>query len=259
MHPVLIHIGKLHIYSYGLMIAIGIVVGLFLARQQAAREEIDPDKIIDISFYALVAALIGSRLLFVLMNFAEYADRPLDILKIWEGGLVFYGGLIPAVAIGICYIKRFGLPLWQVTDIFAPSVAIGHAFGRIGCFLAGCCYGKPSTLPWAVTFTDSRTLAPQGVSLHPTQLYSSLGLFAIFAFLIWLRKRKTFHGELLWAYTLAYSIFRFFIEFLRGDPRGSCLGGLLSSAQTIGIFVAGISVVMFLYLRKRGLRASVRH
>jgi len=258
MHPVLFHIWKLHIYSYGLMIAIGILVGLFLARRQAMLEGINPDKIVDIAFYILLAALIGSRLLFVLTNFGEYAADPIKILKIWEGGLVFYGGLIPAVAIGIWYIKRLGLPLWQVTDLFAPSVAIGHAFGRIGCFLAGCCYGTPSSLPWAVTFTDPRSLAPQGIHLHPTQLYSSLGLFAIFAFLIWLRKRRTFPGELLWSYTLVYSIVRFFMEFLRGDPRGSVLGGLLSSAQAIGIFLAGISVVMLLYLRKRGLKENVR-
>jgi len=259
MHPVLINIGKIHIYSYGLMIAIGILVGLFLARRQAAREGIDPNKIIDIAFYALVAALIGSRLLFVLTNFGEYTDNPLDILKIWEGGLVFYGGLIPAVAVAIWYIKRANLPLWQVTDIFAPSIAIGHAFGRIGCFLAGCCYGTPSSLPWAVTFADPRSLAPQGIPLHPTQLYSSLGLFAIFAFLVFLRRKKTFQGEILWSYTLVYSIFRFFIEFLRGDPRGSFFGGLLSSAQTIGIVLAGISVIMLLYLRKRGLSSNVRH
>jgi phosphatidylglycerol:prolipoprotein diacylglycerol transferase len=252
MHPVLINIGKLHIYSYGLMIAIGIVAGLFVARRQAVREGIDPNKIIDITFYLLVTALIGSRLLFVLMNFQEYAADPIRILKIWEGGLVFYGGLLPAVAIGIWYITRLGLPVWQVADIFAPSVVIVHAFGRIGCFLAGCCYGKPSTLPWAVTFTDPRSLAPQGIPLHPAQLYSSFSLFAIFAFLILLRKRKAFHGELFWTYTLIYSIFRFFIEFLRGDPRGSVLGGILSTTQAISIPLAGISVVMLLYLNKRG-------
>jgi phosphatidylglycerol:prolipoprotein diacylglycerol transferase len=257
MHPVLFSIGRFNIiHSYGLMIAIGILVGLFLAWRQAAREGIDPNKIIDITFYLLVSALIGSRLLFVLMNFQEYAADPIKIFKIWEGGLVFYGGLIPAVAVGIWYIKRLGLPLWQVTDIFAPSVAIGHAFGRIGCFLAGCCYGKPSTLPWAVTFTDPRSLAPLGIPLHPTQLYSSLGLFAIFAVLIWLRKRKAFQGEIFWSYALMYSVFRFFIEFLRGDPRGSVLGGLLSTTQAIGIPVAGISVVMLLYLGKRGLKGK---
>jgi phosphatidylglycerol:prolipoprotein diacylglycerol transferase len=258
MHPILFHIGRLTLYSYGFMIAVGIMVGLFLARRQAAREGIDQDKIIDITFYILLAALIGSRLLFVLMNFREYADNPLTILKIWEGGLVFYGGLLPAAAIGIWYIRRLGLPLWQVTDIFAPSLAIGHAFGRIGCFLAGCCYGEACALPWAVTFTDPRSLAPQGIPLHPTQLYSSLGLLVLFAFLIFLRKKKTFEGELFWSYIFCYSVGRFFLEFLRGDERGSVLGGILSTTQAISIPLAGISVVMFLYLRKRGVKRHAR-
>jgi phosphatidylglycerol:prolipoprotein diacylglycerol transferase len=240
------------------MIAVGIMVGLFLARRQAAQEGIDRDKIVDITFYILLAALIGSRLLFVLMNFGEYADNPLNILKIWEGGLVFYGGLVPAVAIGIWYIKRLGLPLWQVADIFAPSLAIGHAFGRIGCFLAGCCYGEACALPWAVTFTDPRTLAPPGIPLHPTQLYSSLGLFALFAFLVFLRKKKTFQGEIFWSYVFCYSVGRFFLEFLRSDARGSVLGGLLSTTQAIGIPLAGISVFMFLYLRNRGTTRHAR-
>ena len=167
MHPILLKIGPITIYSYGVMIALGIITGLFLARRQARKEGIDPDKIIDIIFYLLITALVGARLLFVLMNFTEYIADPLAILKIWEGGLVFYGGLVPAVAVGIWYIKRLGLPLWQVADIFAPSLAIGHAMGRIGCFFAGCCYGAFCDLPWAVTFTDPRSLAPQGVPLHP--------------------------------------------------------------------------------------------
>lgn len=253
MYPVLLNIGRFNIYTYGVMIALGLLVGVFLARRQAVREGIDPDKIVDVTFYVLLVALIGSRLLFVFMNFQQYAHNPIKALKIWEGGLVFYGGLLPAVAIGIWYIKRIGLPLWPVTDIFAPSVAIGHAIGRIGCFFAGCCYGKACSLPWAVTFKDPRSLAPLGTSLHPTQLYSSISLFLIFAFLIFLRRRKRFHGELFWSYILIYSIVRFLMEFLRGDPRGSVLGGLFSTTQAIGIPLAGISVFMFLYLRKRGL------
>jgi phosphatidylglycerol:prolipoprotein diacylglycerol transferase len=258
MHPVLFQLGWITIYSYGFMIALGIIVGLFLARRQAMREGIDPNKIVDIAFYCLVAALVGARLLFVLLNFGEYADDPVKILKIWEGGLVFYGGLLPAAALGIWYIKRLDLPLWQVADIFAPSVAIGQAFGRIGCFFAGCCYGSSCTLPWAVTFTDPRSLAPQGVPLHPTELYSSLGLFVLFAFLVWLRKKKTFPGELFWSYILCYSLGRFFLEFFRGDPRGSVFGGALSTAQAIGIPLAGISVVMLLYLRKQGIKGNGR-
>jgi phosphatidylglycerol:prolipoprotein diacylglycerol transferase len=258
MHPILLKIGPITIYSYGVMIALGIITGLFLARRQARQEEIDPDKIIDISFYLLIAALIGARLMFVLMNFKEYIADPLAILKIWEGGLVFYGGLVPAVVVGIWYIKRLGLPLWQVADILAPSLAIGHAMGRIGCFFAGCCYGGVCDLPWAVTFTDPRSLAPQGVPLHPSQLYSSLSLFALFAFLILLRKKKTFHGELFWTYILCYAIGRFLLEFLRDDLRGGFLGGVLSPAQVIGIPVAGISVVMLLYLKQRGVKKHGR-
>lgn len=258
MHPVLFHIGKVTLYSYGFMIAVGILVGLFLARRQAAKEGIDQDKIIDIVFYILVAALVGARLLFVLMNFGEYAAHPLDIVKIWQGGLVFYGGLVPGVVIAIWYIRRLGLPLWQVTDIFAPSLAIGHAFGRIGCFLAGCCYGEACALPWAVTFTDPRSLAPQGVPLHPTQLYSALGLLLLFAFLVFLRKKKTFQGELFWTYILCYAVGRFLLEFLRGDDRGSVLGGILSTTQAISIPLAGISVVMLLYLSKRGAKKHGR-
>ena len=258
MHPVLFHIGRLTVYSYGFMIAVGIVAGLFLARHQAAREGIDPDKIIDISFYILVAALIGARLLFVLMNLGEYTAHPLDILKIWQGGLVFYGGLLPAVAVGIWYIKRLGLPLWQMTDIIAPSLALGHAFGRIGCFLAGCCYGETCTLPWAVTFTDPRSLAPRGIPVHPTQLYSAFGLFLLFAFLLFLRKKKTFPGELFWMYLLCYAVGRFLLEFLRGDDRGLVLGGTLSLTQAISIPLAGISVAMLLYLKGRGAKSNVR-
>jgi phosphatidylglycerol:prolipoprotein diacylglycerol transferase len=259
MYPILFKLGPITIYSYGLMIALGIMVGLFLARRQAKREGIDPDKILDITLYVLLAALIGARLLFVFMNFAEYADEPLRILKIWEGGLVFYGGLLPAVAIGIWYIKRLGLPLWQIADILAPSLAIGHAMGRIGCFFAGCCYGGACDLPWAVTFTNPQSLAyPLGEPLHPTQLYSSLSLFALFGFLILLRKKKTFPGELFWTYILCYAFGRFLLEFLRGDPRGGFLGGLLSPAQVIGIPLAGISVAMLLYLRKRGSKRDVR-
>jgi phosphatidylglycerol---prolipoprotein diacylglyceryl transferase len=258
VHPVLFSIGRLTIYSYGFMIAVGMMAGLFLARRQAAREGIDQDKIIDIAFYILVAALIGARLLFVLMNLGEYAAHPLDILKIWQGGLVFYGGLLPAVAIAIWYIKRLGLPLWQMADIFAPSLALGHAFGRIGCFLAGCCYGEACGLPWAVTFTDPRSLAPQGIPLHPTQLYSVLGLLLLFAFLLFLRKKKTFQGELFWTYLLCYTVGRFFLEFLRGDDRGSVLGGILSTTQAISIPLAGISVAMLLYLRSKGMKKDAR-
>jgi phosphatidylglycerol:prolipoprotein diacylglycerol transferase len=138
VHPVLITIGRFHLYTYGAMIALGIFVGLTLAKREATRQGIDANRIFDITFYVLITALIGSRLLYVGLNYEEYLAHPVRILKLWEGGLVFYGGLVPAVAVGLWYMQRHAMPVWQVADIFAPSMAIGHAFGRLGCFFAGC-------------------------------------------------------------------------------------------------------------------------
>ena len=256
MYPVLIDFGAFRIYTYGVMIALGLLVGIILATRRARREGIDANKILDTTFYALIAALLGSRLLFVLFYLEDYLDAPFRILKLWEGGLVFYGGLIPAVIVGLWYITRSGLPIWQTADIFAPSIAIGHGLGRLGCFFAGCCYGKECNLPWAITFTDPRGLGPLGVSVHPTQLYESLFLLCLFVFLVLLRRHKRFHGELLWIYVLSYSVGRFLIEFLRGDYRGPWTAGVISTTQVVALVSGGISVAMLLYLRKKAERLS---
>jgi phosphatidylglycerol:prolipoprotein diacylglycerol transferase len=148
MYPKLIGIGPLTIHTYGFLIAIGFLIGLWLAVRQATKEGIFPTKIIDLGFYILLAAIIGSRLFFVVINLDHYLRNPLDIFKIWEGGLVFYGGVLLAIPTVIWYVRKNNLALWQTADIFAPSVAIGHVFGRLGCFAAGCCYGKVAqTLP----------------------------------------------------------------------------------------------------------------
>lgn len=256
MYPVLIDFGAFRIYTYGVTIATGLLVGIILATRRARREGIDANKILDATFYVLIIALVGSRLLFVLFYLDDYFYNPLRILKLWEGGLVFYGGLVPAVLVGLWYIRRSGLPLWQTADIFAPSIAVGHAFGRLGCFFAGCCYGKECDLPWAITFTDPRGLAPLNVSLHPTQLYESLFLVFLFVFLVILRPHKGFHGALLWTYVLSYSVGRFIIEFLRGDYRGSMLAGMVSTTQIVAVVLGGISVMMLLYLKRKAAGAS---
>src|SRR6266498_2676993 len=147
MHPVLIRIGPLTIHTYGVLVAAGFLLGLALAARQAKREGVPPERIIDIGFYVVLSAIVGSRLFFVALNYSHYIRHPLDIFKIWEGGLVFYGGLILAVPVSIWYIKKQKLDLSGIADIFAPSLAIGHAIGRLGCFFAGCCYGRLSQLP----------------------------------------------------------------------------------------------------------------
>lgn len=252
MHPDLFRIGPITIHTYGVMVAIGFLLGMGLALRQARKEGIPSERISDLSFYLLLAAIIGSRVFYILLNPGPYIKNPLAIFKIWEGGLVFYGGLIFAVITGMIYIKRHGLHLWQIADIFAPSIAIGHAIGRLGCFFAGCCHGRPAEVPWAVTFTDPHSLAPLGIPLHPTQLYESAGEFVIFLILILLRKRQAFKGELFWTYVMLYSILRFSVEFFRGDAARGMLAEGLSLAQAISVIMFFIAVGFMTFLRSRG-------
>ncbi len=253
MHPDLFSIGPITIHTYGVMVAIGFLLGVGLALRQARKEGIPPERISDLSFYLLLAAIIGSRIFYVLLNPGPYIKNPLAILKIWEGGLVFYGGLIFAVITGVIYIKRHNLSLWQIADIFAPSIAIGHAIGRLGCFFAGCCHGRPADLPWAVTFTDPHSLAPLGIALHPTQLYEAGGEFINFLILLLLRKRQTFRGEIFWSYVILYSILRFFVEFFRGDAARGMLTQELSVAQAISIVMFFTAIGFMTFLRRKRL------
>jgi len=219
MHPILIKLGPFTIYSYGFFLAIGFLLAIVYATREAKRVGVDPQKVSDMAFYLIVSALIGARLLFILTEFHDFVDNPLEVFKIWKGGLVFYGGFIGALLAGIWYVKRNNMPLWKTADIIAPAIALGQSLGRIGCFSAGCCYGREADVPWAVTFTDPNSLARLGVPLHPTQLYESALDLGIFLFLITLRKRKTFEGQLIWLYTLLYAVARLIVESFRDGSR----------------------------------------
>jgi len=250
MHPVLIRFGPFTIHTYGFLIAIGVLVGLWLAVIQAKKENIPADKILDLSFYLLLAAIVGSRLFFILINAGHYINHPLDIFKIWEGGLVFYGGVLLAVPVAIWYVKRNGLDMWNTADIFAPSIAIAHVFGRLGCLAAGCCHGKAAEdLPWGIIFTDPECLAPTNVLLHPTQLYESAGELLIFLTLIMLRNRKSFKGWLFMSYLILYAVLRFIVEFFRGDVGRGFIIGNLSVSQGISILMFFTGVIGFFVLR----------
>ncbi len=253
MYPVLIKIGPITIHTYGFMIAIGFLFALYFAIRNARKEGIGPNIITDLSFYILIAAITGSRLLFILINYSYYISNPLAIFKIWEGGLVFYGGVLLAVPVVLFYAKKHNLKLWLIADIFAPSIAIGHAFGRIGCFFAGCCFGRASeTLPWGVVFTNPECLAPLNVRLHPTQLYESVGEFINFFILILLQKRKSYNGQIFLSYILIYSVLRFIVEIFRGDfARGFIISGIsVSQGISIIMFVIAISGMLFLRQKK---------
>lgn len=254
VYPILIRLGSFHIYAYGVFIALGFILGFSYAVRRGREEGIPLERIVDLLFCIVLSAIVGSRLLFVLVEFDHYRNYPSHILRIWEGGLVFYGGLILAVVVSIGYLKLNRLPVWKFTDLFSPPIALGLFFGRMGCFFAGCCYGKETLLPWGVTFTDPNSLARLNIILHPTQLYEALASLALFLFLDWKRNRKAFEGQLFCLFLLLYSVIRFFIEFWRDDPRGFFFGSVLSTSQGIGIFLAIASFFMLFYLERRQRR-----
>jgi phosphatidylglycerol:prolipoprotein diacylglycerol transferase len=269
MHPILFEIpridlgawtlGPIPIRLYGLMIGIGFLLGITLASRRAKKEGIDPELIVDMGVYLLLAAIIGSRILYVLTALREFTTHPLEVFAIWKGGLVFYGGVLAAVPVGIWYVRKHNLPVWKTADIMAPYAALGHAFGRLGCFFAGCCYGAPCTGTFCITFTDPHSLAPLGTPLFPTQLMESAGEFMIFGVLLLLRRYKRFDGQLFGLYLIFYAVLRFSIEFFRGDvARGVYFGGLISTSQIIAIIIAlTAAVTMGIGRKKNRARAKV--
>jgi phosphatidylglycerol:prolipoprotein diacylglycerol transferase len=262
MHPILFEIpkidlgawtiGPIPIRLYGLMIGMGFLISIWLASRQAKKEGIAPDRILDMGVYLLLAAIIGSRLFYVLVNIGEFQRNWLDVFAIWKGGLVFYGGLIGAVGAGVWYVRKHDLPVWKTADIVAPYIALGHVFGRFGCFFAGCCYGATCHTPLAVTFSDPRSLAPIGVPLYPTQLFEAGGEFMNFLLLLTLYRFKKFDGQVFWLYPALYSILRFIVEFFRGDEaRGIWFGGAISTSQIVSIGMFFLSLIMLWVLGKK--------
>ncbi len=258
MHPVLLEFGFVKIFSYGLLVASGFFAAIMYASRQAKREGMNPQEIVDLCFYIMIASLLGARLLYVLVEFSYFSQKPLEAFKFWKGGLVFYGGLIGGTIVAIVYMKRYGMDIWKVADVLAPAVAIGQGIGRWGCFFAGCCYGRPSDVPWAITFTNVKSLAPLNIALHPTQIYLSLNAIAIFLILVWLQKRKRFDGQILWTYGILYAVGRFVIEYFRNDDRGYVIDGVLSTSQFVGIIVFILSIAMWFLLKNRGEQRSDR-
>ena len=258
MYPEIIHIGSFPINTYGVFLAIAFLCGILVTVKLAERDGLPRQKIYDLSLWMLLAGLIGSKIL-MLFTEPEYRENPMLLVSLdfLRSGGVWYGGLLGGVLVGYLLMKRYQLPWWKTADAFAPGLAIGNFFGRQGCFAAGCCWGKPTTLPWGVKFTDlghQITGVPIDTYLHPTQLYESFAMLLVFFFLFWLHKRKRFSGQVILAYALLYSVIRFAIEFVRDDPRGDILGLTtltgLSTSQLISM-VIGICALILLVVRRR--------
>jgi len=246
MHPVLFKIGPFTIHTYGVFIAIGFLAGLFVARHFAEREGIKKDFIYDFAFFILICSIIGARVFYVIEYHRFYLSHPLSIIKIWQGGLVFYGGLIGGILAVVWYVRRYKLNKWQIADIFLVSLPIGQFFGRLGCLSAGCCYGKPCNLPWAITFRAPDSLAPKNIPLHPTQIYHALANLLIFIFLFYYYQsgKRKFYGEIAILYGILYSIGRFIVEFYRGDYRGHIF--IFSIPQFISLIILILSITVYI-------------
>lgn len=262
MFPELFSLGPVTVYTYGVVLAAAYLLGLQLAMRRAKARGLDPNRALDLGIAIIVSALIGAKLLLVLVDFDHFRENPREIFSIVRAGGVFYGGLIAAVLVAFWYMRRHRMPLWTTTDIFAPGISLGHAVGRLGCLAAGCCYGHPTHLPWGITFTNPAAAAnvgtPLGVALHPTQVYESVVELGILAFLLLTEKKgRPFPGRTFWAYLLLYGISRFVIEFFRGDPRGMVFASI-STSQFISLVLVPLSVGMLIYLARKGDVASAK-
>jgi phosphatidylglycerol---prolipoprotein diacylglyceryl transferase len=258
MHPRLLElpwtiprIGTITVYTYGVLLAAAYLLGLQLALKRAKARHLDSTRVMDLGIYIIISALVGAKLLLLVTDFQTFKSNPAELLNLLREGGVFYGGLIVAVTVALWYIKRVGLPLWTTCDVFAPGIALGHIIGRFGCFFAGCCFGKPTTVPWAITFTDPFAAAnvgtPLNVPLHPTQLYEAGAEFLILIVLLTTEKwGRKFAGRTFWLYMLLYSVSRFVIEFYRGDERGSV--GPLSTSQFVSVILTPLAIGMLVYL-----------
>ncbi len=251
--------GPFSLPTYGVLLATAFLLGLVVVHRLAKRSGLDPNRITDLAVWVLLGGLVGAKLLLVVVDWRFYMHDPGELWSLFRSGGVFYGGLLGAVAVAVFYVRRHAIPGWAAADVLAPAVALGQAVGRQGCFAAGCCWGRPTDVSWAVTFKDlfaSRTIGtPLDIPLHPTQLYESGATLLIFFILLWLSLHKGFAGQVTLAYLFLYSVARGVIEFYRGDlARGTVFQGALSTSQFIAILVIVAVVLLYPYLAKRQSR-----
>ena len=256
MHPILFHFGPIAIYSYGVMLMIGFIAAVLWTRREASRRGVDPGKIVDLSIWLLVSGIVGARLGFVLLNLHYYLGQTPAALLFSDGkiaiqGLSFHGALVGAVSALLIYAWRTKTSWLLLADIFAPALAIGYGFGRIGCFLNGCCYGAPTHLPWGTQFLIDPATHTWTPECHPTQLYAALGSWLIFGLLLWLRPRLSGQGQLFASYLGLYGVLRFLVEIFRRGYTAQILVGPLTEAQVASIFLLIASVFLLIYLRPR--------
>jgi phosphatidylglycerol:prolipoprotein diacylglycerol transferase len=248
MFPILIKIGSIELRSYGVMIALAFLVGTWLGAREARRKGFDPELIYDLLFVVMLSSLAGARLYFVLVSEPlEYLRHPWEILAVWKGGMSLHGGLLGGLLAGFWFTKSRRLPFWRFADTVTPAIMLGQAVGRMACVLNGCSYGKPTSLPWAITFTNPNSAAPHNIPLHPTQFYELSTDLALFGVLWLLRKRMRFDGQLFLVYWMSYGLARLILESFRGDSL--LVAGLIPVPQVASAMI--ILLAGWVYLNRR--------
>ena len=260
MHPILFNAGPVTIYSYGVLLASAYLLGLWMAVRRARAAGIDGNRIMDLLIWVIIAALVGAKALLFIVDFQHFTSSWAEFTTLLRSGGVFYGGLIAALLVCIYQLRKHRLALWPSADLFSPGIALGYMVGRLGCLMAGCCYGKPTDVAWAITFTDPAANfnvgTPLNVGLHPTQLYESAAGLVIFVALLLLERRKgAFAGRTFWSFVFLYSVLRFIIEFYRGDDRGLVFD-MLSTSQFISVVLGPLSLIMLWYLSRANRPAA---
>jgi len=254
MHPILFNLGSFTIYAYGVLLAAAYLLGLQLALVRGRARGLDGQRVMDLGIWIIISALVGAKLLLLIVDVKTFTSNPRELFNLLRSAGVFYGGLIAAVVVALLYLRRHKMPVWTTTDVFAPGIALGHIVGRFGCLMAGCCFGRPASVPWAITFNNPAALpqgTPLGQPLHPTQLYEAGAEALILGFLLVFERRgRPFPGRTFWSYMLLYGISRFVIEFYRGDSRGLVFD-VLSTSQFVSVLLVPLAIVMLVVLGRR--------
>lgn len=256
MFPDIVHWGPLHIRSYGLMLAIAFLVGTMLGLREARRRQLDPDHLVTVILVILIASVLGARALYVLEHLHEFGHGWGRVFAVWQGGLTLYGGVVAGTLAGLITARRLGLPMWETADALAPSLALGTAFGRVGCFLNGCCYGHPTSMPWGVVYPPDTFPALEfgAAPLHPAQLYNALFGLALFAVLWATRRRFTTPGVLFWTFLVAFALGRIVLDGWRAYEPGALLlslGGVeITESQVMSAAMALFGVLMIARRRR---------
>jgi phosphatidylglycerol---prolipoprotein diacylglyceryl transferase len=249
MYPVLFEFGDFQIRSYGVIVALSFLIALWMSTREAERKGLDPKLIQDFAGYGLLGGIVGARLYFVLFSAPGYfLEHPWEIFAVWSGGIGIIGSLIGGFIVAVWFCRRRNISLLRFADTLVPGIALGQTLGQFACLLNGDSYGRPTDLPWAITYTDSHSLAPLNIPLHPIEIYEMIAYFLVFLIVWKVRKRHTLDGFALFTYLAGYGVARFFVDFFRGDPAIFAWG--IQAAQLFGAAMILSSLMGFLLLKK---------